>query len=698
MVSTKLIVAILIQLFYHVLGERIQDKMYNTIYGSICFRRLNATHSTGCGSAFGGSNGVLHLIETNEDFDFVINKPPAPPYTLIMTPALFNRTNIMNLKLKAAENVAGIVLIDNRTNVYSFSHESKCPNQYGGLLKSQTCDVNKTDETWNPFGSGLLHEDFPFPMFFVKDEEHIKSMIDCYRKFNGFDRPNQHRRPLCSIQIKSFMSAAVNSVVCMRRTKYLNNMNPQRYCDPLQGKNVYATLFEREIIDKSSVPDTHTKSAEEFIVVAARFDTTSMFDGVGLGALDSLVPSITLMSTAHTLVKMLPTNKTSKNWNILFMLFNGESYDYIGSQRFVYDMENGEFPSASTNTHQITLENIKLFVDIASLDNPNSISIYQYRDFPLANQLISIINSRRENFNINILPKLTENLPPTSSQTFLRDNDTFPALIFYSDTNKNKFYHSIYDDNKNFKEQYHYYNTSKDFTTLSTLAEPNNFSAESIQIAVRNISTLFAHSLHEFITGNAYDENAAANPYLIDELLQCYLITTKCRLFRASMKDASAVIGSSSPPHRYVSVQGSLSFETALWTYRVLGFLTGRHSSESETNCTQLPLAWYAGINGTGECLRTTQNLSNAYSPAFTIDNYDWSSGRYSTWTESTWSEINARIFLKPSVSHEALSLAIGFVVLVISFVFVFLVNSKSDVLFGDSTSSVNALTLPSQC
>lgn len=69
---------------------------------------------------------------------------------------------------------------------------------------------------------------------------------------------------------------------------------------------------------------------------------------------------------------------------------------------------------------------------------------------------------------------------------------------------------------------------------------------------------------------------------------------------------------------------------------------------------------------------------------------YDWKSGKYSTWTESTWRELNARIFMKPSTTQEAKTLAIGFVVLIISFILVFLINSKSDILFGDCVSSEN--------
>lgn len=68
------------------------------------------------------------------------------------------------------------------------------------------------------------------------------------------------------------------------------------------------------------------------------------------------------------------------------------------------------------------------------------------------------------------------------------------------------------------------------------------------------------------------------------------------------------------------------------------------------------------------------------------VADYDFASGRYSTWTESTWGALSARIFLKPSAAHEAFTLAVGFVVMTLSFVIVFLVNSRSDVLFGDGS------------
>lgn len=115
-------------------------------------------------------------------------------------------------------------------------------------------------------------------------------------------------------------------------------------------------------------------------VLAFRYET-DFLSGIGLGAMDSLVSFATLISTAHLLAKLLPERPESDKPNVLFVLFNGESYDFIGSQRFVYDISGGDFPSKSHATHQIGLENIDIMIDIGSLDDLQKISVYQAKEF-----------------------------------------------------------------------------------------------------------------------------------------------------------------------------------------------------------------------------------------------------------------------------------------------------------------------------
>lgn len=671
--------------------QRTRDKMYDTISGVSGFRRLNGTHQTGFSSSFSGSVGVLHVVEKLEHLNFVLQNPPAPPYAVVLYPYLFTRENL--LKLKNSSYVSAIVLINNTTKMEFFSHESNCPNQFSGLLTDQTCDVTKPNLSWNRFGTGLLLEDFPFPIYYVSDLKEISKIIDCYEKFNSFDVSQQHERSLCSIEIKSFMSAAVNSEVCLRRSDI---MLTHKFCDPLEGKNIFATLFPRETVEPA---DRKVDENEKFIMVTTRMDTSSMFDGIAPGAMDSLVSYVTLLAVAQVLSKLIPEKEINQR-NVIFMYFNGESYDYIGSQRFVYDIKKGNFPLNKSHTNPISLENIEFLIDIGTFDDPSNMILYHYTDFELASKFGDLLMDYNEKFDLSMTTSLkqSKNLPPASAHSFLRDNVTFPAVILTSD-NYNQFYHSLYDDYENIK--YHYKNTSKDFTELMDLSNKVGFEKDSIQMRIRDISSIVAFALYEIITNQTQVNTNGANIVLIDELLYCFLLSSNCRVFTAATPP-DFPIGTGLPPSRYVSVQGSFDLDSTTSTLKLMAYLLGRKQTDikDKANCTHRPYYWAAGINGSGECYLTTQFYSKALSPAFIEENYDWKSGRYSTWTESTWREMTASIFLQPSSYHESLTFSIGVVIMAISFLVVFIINSKSDVLFGNalSSSSQSSTVEPARC
>uniref|UniRef100_A0A182U8L9 Nicastrin n=1 Tax=Anopheles melas TaxID=34690 RepID=A0A182U8L9_9DIPT len=685
-------------------GQRMKDNMYTPVNGAHCFRRLNGTHVTGCSCkcsecgrsqspSNGGSVGVLHLINSKADIDFIVQKHPSPPYAPIVPPALYTRENILRLRDEAGPYVSALVLMNNASGLEQFSQESRCPNQYSGLAagqQQQRCSVDQAEDSWNPWGSGLLLEDFPFPIFYVAGVAEMEKLLDCYEKFNAHDLENQHQRSLCAIEVKAFMSAAVSTDICMRRSNSYNSLIPAtKFCDPLQGKNVYATLFPRPIVPE----EQRVEGPERIVLVSTRTDTTTMFDGVGLGAMDSVVPFAVLVAVAHFLSQALPSNDR----NVLFLFFNGESYDYIGSQRFVYDLQTGAFPSRGTQTKPISMDNIELMIDLGALDNLTDLHVYHAAPQPMATKVAELLRKINQQFGFGIQagqPVMTTNLPPVSAQSFLRENITFPAVIVASRP-ANRFYHSIYDDQENLHYRYGNHSRKYDFTQLEDLDlgdRSDLYGKDSIQMRIRNASTLIGMSIYELLTGRAYGQRNGTNSVLIDEFLHCFLESADCPLFRATVKPDTPHVYPAPPP-RYISVHTTLTSDATGWTYRVLGLLLGQKvENATKANCSalHLPYQWMAGYGGAGECRRTTQNMSLALSPAFMNETYDFTSYRYSTWTESTWSEMSARIFLRPSPAHETLTLSIGIVVMVISFVLVFLINSRSDVLFNQgSTSSI---------
>jgi len=70
----------------------------------------------------------------------------------------------------------------------------------------------------------------------------------------------------------------------------------------------------------------------------------------------------------------------------MFVLFNGEAYDYIGSSRMVYDMFNGDFPN---NLIKFNQDNIGLFVELSQIHYDKEVVFYH----PIKNNVSYFIYS-----------------------------------------------------------------------------------------------------------------------------------------------------------------------------------------------------------------------------------------------------------------------------------------------------------------
>lgn len=89
--------------------------------------------------------------------------------------------------------------------------------------------------------------------------------------------------------MKSFMYAAVNSESCIKRTDFKLNFHPTTFCDPLGDRNIHWPL----------VPLNENNNT--VILVAARLDASSLFDGISPGAGNVVTGLVTLLATAYYL-------------------------------------------------------------------------------------------------------------------------------------------------------------------------------------------------------------------------------------------------------------------------------------------------------------------------------------------------------------------------------------------------------------
>ncbi|XP_025830982.1 nicastrin [Agrilus planipennis] len=646
--------------------QRAKDKMYENIKTSAaCFRKMNATHQTGCTSAPSGSTGVVHVIESQKDLNFLLENGTAPPYIPIMPVSLF-RHEIMHV-LKNSNKISGLIVFkQNFSSLTHYTHDLKCPNELSNI--EGTCK-----HQWNEYGTGLLFEDYPFPIFYLDNDSYVQKIVDCFKKFNDFDYSSQYERSLCSLELTSFMFATTDTPTCMRRSNSKNNLNPVKFCDPMGDKNVFASLFPLE--------NTTDSTDKKYIVVASRMDTTSFFNDVYPGAINPVTSLVTLLSTANLLKKMLPENNNFDK-NVLFVVFSGETYDYIGSQRMVYDMQQGVFPvpfdaSVQNPVPQIRLEDIGLYVELNQLSKAKEIVAHTLiEDRELANFVTML-----RNYNPNVNLKFSKGLlPPCSLHSFLKEKPDFRGLVLtdHQIGYSNHFYNSIYDTVENI--DYYYYNVTPENTS--------NIPKDSIQAYVANISTMISKALYESVTGNKYNNsNLYADIVLVDELFSCYLTNPNCKVHKAIQKNEFA----EEPLSLYVGVPVAPNLIRSLIGL-TLGWLTGNvyelKDNKTCTNDPKTPAFQYfhmskslQDLNNT-VCYQTTMNFSEAVSPAFIIPDYDWRSGKYSSWTESTWRDFNVRMYLQPSPAHEKFTIALGSITFILSLILIYFVKSRSNILF----------------
>ncbi|XP_023713100.1 nicastrin isoform X3 [Cryptotermes secundus] len=697
MVICIVYLCVILRLSFPASAESIKDKMYESVEGAVaCFRRLNGTHQFGCSSHRSGNVGVIHVIDSQRDLDWLLNKATADPYITVIQPEMFTRDVL--LALKVSDKVNGVVLINNRSaeRPEYFSHDDKCPNRYSGLARiEQTCN---NSQPWNPHGTGLMFIDWGFPIFHIEDGDSISKLYQCYQKHNAYHRDEQRDQSLCALEMNSFMIAAVDSKTCMRRSAATTILNYVHYCDPLGGDNIWSTLYPRLKAEKMN---------RTVVVVAARLDGTSMFDGLVPGAMSPVSGIVTLLMTAKILASIaqnLSDIDGHQDNNVLFLLLNGESYDYIGSSRVVWDMEHGVFPMKPSSSEvqeppPLFLQNIAMFIELGqisalgNMSGSNTTTLYFHQHFPTSNNVLNryqmetfISHMKKYGSEVGLEFNLIneKRFPPASLQNFLAASSDIPGVLLADHGSQyvNRYYHSIMDDGQELN--YKYQNGSE----LST---------NSVQKLIANLSYTLAQTIYCLInsTGRC-DEPKVPEPdadaQLVDELLHCYLDTMDCPVFRAAANKPSL---DSKRASLYVGVNG-WSNPIARLTGLTLALLINQTVNRTKEKCHDddsdrvFKYIWMGSSSidsdSSGFCIKTTMNFSLAVSPAFyDIPDYDWASGRYSTWTESVWREMTVRMFLKPSRSHENLTFSLGVVVLSLSFLIVYFANSRSHILFGNT-------------
>jgi nicastrin len=338
----------------------LEDRFYLTLTDSIpCFRLMNADSQIGCSGSDSSTQGVVQYVQDQEDVEWLLHKSPHPPYIALMEPEVFSSYNVP--RLRDSGRVSGILLrYDNSSShpddIEYFSAERKCPNKDFG---SDGC--NDTSP-WNTFtnGTSLSFSDFgDFPIFAVSNEP-FETVVQCYEAHNAGAGGGISDYPLCAAEMVADMLSARNTETCFRRAELLTNMvNGLVLCDPLGDRSVWGSVFEL----------TEEGLGEGAIMLATKLDSIAFFPYLSWGANNELAGIATLMAVLETIGNLKREGELNGTRHpIIYSFFHGESWDYIGSSRMIYDMERDKFPedfdpkfSHDSITEYLELTNLGLF-------------------------------------------------------------------------------------------------------------------------------------------------------------------------------------------------------------------------------------------------------------------------------------------------------------------------------------------------
>ncbi|NXR19056.1 NICA protein, partial [Cinclus mexicanus] len=425
--------------------------------------------------------------------------------------------------------------------------------------------------------------------------------------------------------------------------------SPEIVCDPLLDYNIWSSLHSINSSGK-------VEPEQRLILAATRVDSHSFFWNVAPGAEAAVGSFVVLLAAAQALQEAPGSRDLPRN--VLFIFFQGETFDYIGSSRLVFDMEQEKFP--------LRLENVGAFLELGQVSLRNDSVLWMHTD-PISRRnesiesqvqnLLEVLRSSGSGSGVSLQePGNSQPLPPSSFQRFLRSRD-IPGVVLsdHRTAFRNRYFQSIYDTAENIGMRY---------PEGLTPEEQLEFVTDTAE-ALAQVGTLLARALFSLAGGTGGTESIRADPKTVTRLLYGFLINSNNSWFQSLIKpDQKGILGPF--PQHYVAVSSPTN--TTQLLQAVLGNLTGTRMNLSREQCQdpgktaglQPELYEYWWVQGPLEpnsssrvpgCVRSRVRLSPALSPAFELRR--WDSREFSTWTESRWKDIRARIFLVASRELE---------------------------------------------
>ncbi|KAG6720577.1 hypothetical protein I3842_03G069200 [Carya illinoinensis] len=619
----------------------LQKSMYKFIDGYPCVRLLNLSGVIGCSNP--GREMVVAPIVRYKNA-IALSQPSAVLVSSDEIQSFFTR---IWHDSSFAGNIAGVIVESEN----EFQNKSKGFSPAGKFPLAEFAPYQNTSYEWNPIGSGIMWNAYDFPVFLlsesstltlqeaaIKNEKSKKAYIADVAEFD--------------LVMQTTKAGTHDSETCLK----------EETCLPLGGYSVW-----------SSLPPINVSSSDQskpIILTMASMDSASFFRDKSLGADSPLSGLISLLAAIDALSHVDGLDDLTKQ--LVFIFFNGESWGYLGSRRFLYELD-----LQSEAVRGLNNSLIEMAIEIGSVGKGFNQGIKRFYTHTAevssaTNETLKALKHAQDSLkseHIIVSPANASNpgIPPSSLMSFLRKNSLTSGLVLedFDSVFSNKFYHSHLDNISNINSSAIVAAASLVARTLYILASDNKSASGS---ALTGISVNV--SLVEELMGCLLD----CDPGLSCELVKEYISPNST----CPNHYAGVILDEPSfePPPRYVD-----DMSRFLWNF--LADRTSIPSENASSSCSQGcsnkgAVCVREETDGKGICVISTTRYVPAYSTRLKFESGIWTvlppnssdpMGMLDpVWTESNWNAIGLRVYTVQDAAYDRIVLVAGISVTVLAY------------------------------
>ncbi|TYJ36477.1 hypothetical protein E1A91_A05G309400v1 [Gossypium mustelinum] len=625
----------------------LQKSMYMVVDGYPCVRLVNLSGEIGCSNP-GRDKVVAPIIKYKNNKE--LGQPSAILLSMDDVQGFFLR---ISNDSSFDSNVAG-VLVESRVEI---QHKLKGFSPARKFPQAEFAPYHNTNYEWNPIGSGIMWKSYNFPVFLLS-ESSTSTLQEIAMKNEKTEQAYTTNVAEFDVVMQTTKVGTHESESCLK----------EETCLPLGGYSVW-----------SAVPPINNSSSNQskpIILTVASMDAASFFRDKSLGADSPLSGVISLLAAVDALSHVDGLDNLNKQ--LVFLVFTGEAWGYLGSRRFLLELDQQSDAVRGLNSSliQLVMEigstgkgfsqgNKTFFAHTqVSSDTNEALDALKLAQESLKSEGVTVSNASSSNPGI----------PPSSLMAFLRKNSSTSGIVLedFDTVFANKFYHSHLDDSANINSSAIVAAASLVARTLYVLASDKKDSTSSALSSI-NVNA----SLVEELISCLLD----CDPGLSCELVSSYIISVDT----CPSHYVGVVLGepSSTPSPNQVD-----DISRFVWN-----FLADRTSTPkgSTTVCSKDcsnngGVCIRAETDGKGICVNSTTRYVPAYSTRLKLDSGTWkvlppnSSDPMGmldpVWTESNWNTIGLRVYTVQEAAYDRLVLLGGISVTVLAYLAMVLIRA----------------------